>query len=110
VTAIDVSGVPSHLQVAKIAELQLGPVVLTDVPMAFADVPPFKLFGLSDEPAILLGTDVLETFRKVSLDFRARKVRFQLRSCRPQGVILSTSDDATYTRLFSRGGLEVCAD
>jgi len=110
VTAIDVSGVTAHLQVARIAELQLGPVVLRDVPMAFADVPPFKLFGLSDEPALLLGTDVLETFRKVSLDFKARKVRFQLRSCRPEGVILSTSDDATYTRLFSRGGLEVCAD
>ena len=30
-----------------IGELQLGPVTLRDVPIAFADVPPFKVFGLS---------------------------------------------------------------
>src|SRR5690349_2991941 len=65
-------------------ELQLGSVVFRDVPMAFADVPPFKMFGLSEEPALLLGTDLLETFRRISLDFRARKVRFQLRSCKTE--------------------------
>ena len=52
--------------------------------MAFADVPPFKLFGLSDQPALLLGTDILESFRRVSLDFRARKVRFQLAAASPR--------------------------
>ena len=55
------------------------------------DPSPYRpLFGLSDEPALLLGTDILETFRRVSLDFRARKVRFQLRKCDTQGIILST--------------------
>lgn len=59
--------------------------------MAFADVPPFNLFGLSKEPALLLGTDILEAFRKISLDFRSRKVRFHLRRCVPKsqiGVVL----------------------
>jgi hypothetical protein len=37
------------------------------------------LFGLEHEPAILLGSDILSSFRKVSLDFRRRKVRFTLR-------------------------------
>jgi hypothetical protein len=37
------------------------------------------MFGLADEPALLLGSDVLEAFRRVSLDFRNRKVRFVLR-------------------------------
>ena len=55
------------------------------------DVPPFRLFGLSNEPALLLGTDILETFRRVSLDFRARRVRFQLRRCTTEGVVISTS-------------------
>jgi hypothetical protein len=32
----------------------------------------------------LLGTDILENFRRVSLDFKARKARFQLRRCAPQ--------------------------
>jgi hypothetical protein len=95
------------LQLASIAELQLGPVTLRDVPIAFADVPPFKLFGLSAEPALLLGTDLLETFERVSLDFRARKIRFQLRHC-DLGVVLSTSPTESYTRLHSSGGVEVC--
>lgn len=100
VQAIGVTGVPMNLELANVSELQLGPVTLRDVPIAFADVPPFKLFGLADQPALLLGTDVLETFRRVSLDFRARKVRFQLRRCQ-QGVVVSTSPTETLTRVTS---------
>jgi hypothetical protein len=100
IEAIGVTGVSAKLQIAKIGELQLGPVVLHDVPIAFADVPPFELFGLSHEPALLLGTDSLETFRRVSLDFRARKVRFQLRRCKTEGIIISTSPDS-FTRISS---------
>ena len=75
-------------------------MILRDVPMAFADVPPFKLFGLADQPALLLGTDILETFRRISLDFKARKVRFQLRQCKSQGVIISTDPD-NFSRISS---------
>jgi hypothetical protein len=78
----------------------LGPVTLQFVPIAFADVPPFEMFGLSDQPALLLGTDLLEKFRRVSLDFRARKVRFQLRQCREEGIrILTGSNEIQVTRL-----------
>jgi hypothetical protein len=108
VAATGVTGVTVNLQLARIDELQLGPVILSDVPIAFADVPPFKMFGLSDEPALLLGTDILENFRRVSLDFRARKVRFQLRRCRSEGIILSTEPSNTLTRLSSTGGSDVC--
>lgn len=102
-----VTGETAKLELAKIADLQLGPVTLHDVPMAFADVPPFKAFGLSGEPALLLGTDLLESFRRISLDFRARKVRFQLRKCQSQGIIIGTAPDA-FTRLSSTGSVDVC--
>jgi len=69
-------------------------------------VPPFRVFGLSDQPSLLIGTDILETFRKVSLDFRARKVRFQLRRCGTQTVTIGMSYEPT--RLSSLGGLDVC--
>jgi hypothetical protein len=108
VPAIGVTGVTVKLQLARIDELQLGPVMLRDVPIAFADVPPFKLFGLADEPALLLGTDILETFRRVSLDFKARKVRFQLKRCHTDGVVISTSSSYSLTRLSATGGSEVC--
>jgi hypothetical protein len=77
------------------------------VPIAFADVPPFKMFGLSKEPSLLLGTDLLATFRRVSLDFRARKVRFQLKRCE-EGVVIRTSPTDSFSHLSSNGGADVC--
>lgn len=106
--AIGVTGVHVQLPVAVIDELQVGPITLQDVPIAFADVPPFAMFGLSKQPALLLGTDILEMFRRVSLDFRARKVRFQVRSCHPEGVVLSTTPQRYTTRLLSTGTADVC--
>ena len=108
VTATGVTGKPLDLQIARIGELRLGSVTLRNVPIAFADVPPFEVFGLADRPALLLGTDLLETFRRISLDFRARKVRFQLRRCASQAVSIGTSRTASLTRLSSNGGREVC--
>ena len=109
VQATGVTGTTVPLQMATISQLQLGPVTLQDVPIAFADVPPFAIFGLADQPALLLGTDLLETFRRVSLDFRARKVRFQLRHCGSSGILVNTSPDpAALTRISSTNTPDVC--
>ncbi|MGH6729672.1 MAG: aspartyl protease family protein [Sphingomicrobium sp.] len=105
---IGVTGEKIEVQLAIIDELQLGPVLIRDVPIAFADLPPFKLFGLADQPALLLGTDILENFRRVSLDFRARKVRFQLRRCTTEGVIIST-DPQNFSRLSAPKGTDACS-
>lgn len=106
IPVIGVTGAKVDLQLARIGEVQLGPVILRDVPMAFADVPPFKMFGLSDTPALLLGTDILETFRRISLDFKARKVRFQLRRC--DAVVTVSTEPEYWTRLLASGDAEVC--
>ena len=87
-----VTGTSAKLQIAQIDRLQIGGVVLQNVPIAFADIPPFKVFGLDRQPALLLGTDVMENFRKVSLDFYQRKVRFQLRKCAASGILMRTSN------------------
>ena len=74
-----VTGQTLTAMLAVLPELTIGRITLRDVPVAFADAAPFALFGLADQPALLLGSDVLQTFRRVSLDFRARRVRFTLR-------------------------------
>ncbi len=107
VSVVGVTGAVRKMDVARIGELVLGPVVLHDVPMAFADVPPFKMFGLADQPALLLGTDILENFRRISLDFRGRKVRFQLRHCDDSVTISFDPDNATRLSA-SAGHEEVC--
>jgi hypothetical protein len=110
VSATGVTGKTVDLQLGMIRELRVGSITLRDIPIAFADVPPFKVFGLADEPALLLGTDILGAFRRVSLDFAARKVRFQLRRCGSQLVNIGVSpgSGASFSRLSSNGGVEVC--
>lgn len=103
-----VTGARANLQLARVAELRLGSIILRNVPIAFADVPPFTVFGLREQPSLLLGTDILEAFRRVSLDFRARKVRFQLKRCKSTGITLSTSFSSSLTR-FSSKREETCS-
>jgi hypothetical protein len=76
-----VGGTPVKMPIARVGELQIGPLVLREVPIAFADATPFRAWGLSDKPALMLGTDVLSRFSRVSLDFRESKVRFEPRRC-----------------------------
>lgn len=109
VPATGVTGKVMILQMARVPQLQLGPVTLNDIPVAFADVSPFELFGLSHQPALLLGTDMLATFRRVSLDFGSRKVRFQLRRCETRSVVISTAPPDMYSRISGTDSRDVCA-
>lgn len=104
-----VTGVTLDLQFARIAELRIGSIILEDVPMAFADVPPFALFRMTNKPALLLGTDLLSVFRRVSLDFQSRRVRFQLRKCGTTGVFISAAPSMGATRIRSGNDAQVCS-
>ena len=79
ITLIGVTGQEIPADLIILPQLQIGGIFIQDVPVAFADAPPFALFGLAEQPALLLGTDLLRSFRRVSLDFRNRRVRFTLR-------------------------------
>lgn len=89
-TLVSVTGETLILPLAIVPEMRIGGIVMTNVPVAFADLPPFALFGLLEAPAMLLGTDLMGNFRRVSLDFGARKVRFQLRRCRSAGLTIGS--------------------
>jgi hypothetical protein len=88
-----VTGKPVMIEVATIERLQVGSITFSRVPIAFADLPPFTAFGLKDRPALLLGTDLMENFRKVSLDFKSRRVRFQLRRCDGIAIRMTTTGE-----------------
>ena len=109
-TVSGVTGAVAKLELLRVPELRIGGVTLQNVPIAFADVPPFAVFGIADRPALLLGTDLMESFRKVSLDFDARKVRFQLRRCDSTRINVATLPSATATRLSANSSTPaVCA-
>ena len=58
--------------------IRIGGVDIRDLPIAFADVHPFRQLQLTDRPALLLGMDALRLFDRVSVDFANRRVRVLL--------------------------------
>jgi hypothetical protein len=108
VAATGVTGKTIDLELGQIHEIRVGAISIHDFPIAFADLPPFKVFGLADRPALLIGTDILQSFRRVSLDFQARKVRFQMRRCGSELVTIGNSPQSAMTRMSSNGSMSVC--
>lgn len=78
ITMTSVTGDKLVADLGILPELRIGKLGLRDLPIAFADAGPFRLFGLQSRPALLLGSDVLRVFRRVALDFGRRRVRFTL--------------------------------
>ncbi len=80
---VSLTGVTGETVVADyttIDRVSVGSLTLGDLPVAFTkiDAPPFRQFGLSERPAMLLGMDVLQLFRRVDIDFANREVRLAL--------------------------------
>ncbi len=65
-------------QVALVPAMRIGGVHFSTFPVAFADLHTFDLWGLSDQPALMMGMDLLRIFDQVSVDFGHRQVRFRL--------------------------------
>ena len=63
---------------AVVPEMKLGEATIRSLPVAFADIAPFRAFGLEKRPALLLGMDALRLFRRVRIDFANRELRLTL--------------------------------
>ena len=69
--------------------LTLGDLRVTDLPIAFADLHVFDVWGLQERPAVLLGVDVLRMFARVELDFGAGRIRFRVGEVKAPPTVLS---------------------
>lgn len=65
-------------RLAVLNRLTLGKMTLMNVPVVVAPVHTFDYWGLANEPAILIGSDILQKFETVALDFKRREVRFRI--------------------------------
>lgn len=63
---------------ATLPRLRIGKLALGGVPVVFSDLHIFELWGLQDEPALLIGADVMRQFDAVELDYGRRLVSFSL--------------------------------
>ncbi|PZU06339.1 aspartyl protease family protein [Sphingomonas sp.] len=77
-TLVGVTGAEIPAEASVIPRIRLGGLLIGDMPIAYADVRTFALFGIDDKPAILVGMDVLRSFERVAVDFKEREVRFRV--------------------------------
>jgi hypothetical protein len=75
---ISVTGQSMQAEFADLPGLTFGGLTLPNWPVAFADLHLFRMWGLIDKPALVIGVDVLSRFSTVCLDFRRDQVRFRL--------------------------------
>jgi predicted aspartyl protease len=75
---ISVTGETIEGERAVLPSLRVGKLVINEMPVVFADLHTFRIWNLIDQPAILLGIDILSQFQTVGLDFARSEVRLHL--------------------------------
>ena len=65
-------------QVVSVPRISLQSLSFTDSVLAIADAPDFTTWGLHNRPALLIGMNYLRQFASVSVDYRAKEIRFEL--------------------------------
>lgn len=68
--------VPGQVTTVKI--VKLSGLTFEDSRIAIADLQIFRLWDLDDRPALLIGMNWLRQFKKVSIDYRRKELRFDL--------------------------------
>jgi predicted aspartyl protease len=75
INMMSITGGLIQAQYSVARRIRIGGLDINNMPIAFADVHPFRQLGLTDRPALLLGMDALQLFDRVSVDFANRRVR-----------------------------------
>lgn len=73
-----VTGQTLPAQGTTLARLTLEKLTLRNVSLLIGDVHTFEYWGFRDEPAIVIGVDILKAFQSVAIDFRRSEVRFRI--------------------------------
>ena len=61
-------------QVQQIKEARIGDMILSNLEVIFADFHVFKLWGLDQQPALLIGMDMLGVLDRLVIDYRRNEV------------------------------------
>ena len=77
VPVFGVTGQSIQADLARVADLRLGSYRLGATTLLFADLHCFEALELSQQPALLIGADLLGRFRRIAIDFAANTVAFE---------------------------------
>lgn len=96
-TAVTGEDVPALRTAIK--RIVINGLDINDLPVSFADSQAFRVLGLHERPALLLGMDSLSLFDRVEIDFPNKRVVFDL----PDGAQRRTGQQMALT-MASQGG------
>lgn len=88
---LSVTGEILHGQYTFLKKLDMGEVEFGDLAIVFAEAHTFKQLGLEERPALLLGMNALQAFKKVSIDFANKKLRVMLPEQGSRDIVLMAS-------------------
>lgn len=75
---MSITGETLNADYTRVDTLRIGGVAIVGMPIAFADTYFFQRMRMTRRPALLLGMDALQMFRRVTVDFRNRRAHFLL--------------------------------
>jgi predicted aspartyl protease len=76
---VSATGRHTEVETDSMSEIQLGSIIIRNVPIDFADLRIFDYLKIGNKPAMMLGMDVLRHFQRVSVDFRLGEALFVAR-------------------------------
>ncbi len=78
ITVIDAMNRKFPAQLGYLPFVRIGGVQFGNLPVVFAETPLLALWGIQDEPSLMMGMDVLKEFSKIEMDFGMSRVGFSL--------------------------------
>ncbi len=75
---LSITGERFSADYTRVDNLRIGGVAIIGMPVAFANTYFFSRMRLTRQPALLLGMDALQMFRRVAVDFPNRRAHFLL--------------------------------
>jgi hypothetical protein len=70
-------------KVLKVDTILLGNLEFSGCEIASADLDVFRIWGLADQPALLIGLNFLRSFQTVSIDYGRKEFRLKLAAASP---------------------------
>lgn len=63
---------------AILSRLTVGKMTLRNVPLVIGPIHTFDYWGFREQPSIIIGSDILQRFDMVAMDFKRNEVRFRV--------------------------------
>lgn len=83
---IELTGITGGSRIGKVVKVEtilLGNLEFSGCEIAVADLDVFRIWGLIDKPALLIGLNFLREFQTVSIDYGRKEFRLKLASASP---------------------------